>query len=356
MKSVALLCALLAANLHVPAAEKLAGGPFVVNVGPRSATLVWIVGTGEATLGTEPGKADKTAPVLRAEKVAYTGLQPGTKYYYNVKGLDEGRGSFKTAPRGTADFQFAVYGDTRTRHDVHRRVIAAVMKHGMPDFVLHTGDLVADGADPALWPVFFDIERELLRNVAFYPSLGNHERNNHHFYDFFNLTTPYYSFDWGKAHFIVLCTDIGNAATSNAARESFWTEQVRWLEEDLAKSQNADFRFVVAHHPPITAVERRQGDNPEMAALVPLFEKAQLTAGFFGHDHNYQHYLQNGVHYVTTGGGGAPLHDVDKPPAGITQKVISTENFVSVKVTGKSAQLEAFGLDGSVLDSIDLKP
>jgi hypothetical protein len=87
MKSVALLCALLAANLRVPAAEKLAGGPFVVNVGPRSATLVWIVGTGEATLGTEPGKADKTAPVLRAEKVAYTGLQPAPSTTTTLKGL-----------------------------------------------------------------------------------------------------------------------------------------------------------------------------------------------------------------------------------------------------------------------------
>jgi len=51
-------------------------------------------GPGEATLGTEPGKVEKTAPVLRAEKVAYTGLQPSTKYYYDVKGLDDGRGSF----------------------------------------------------------------------------------------------------------------------------------------------------------------------------------------------------------------------------------------------------------------------
>ncbi len=356
MKSVALLCAVLAANIEASAAEKLAGGPFVVNVGPRSATLVWIVETGNAILGTEPGKADKMAPALRAERVVYTGLQPGTRYYYDVEGREDGRGSFQTAPRGPADFQFVVYGDTRTRHDVHRRVIAAVLKHGKPQFVLHTGDLVADGADPALWPVFFDIERELLRNTAFYPSLGNHERNNRQFYDFFNLTVPYYSFDWGKAHFIVLCSDIGNAAASQAARESFWTEQVRWLEEDLAKSQNADFRFLVAHHPPITAVARRQGDNPEMAALMPLFEKQHLTAGFFGHDHNYQHYLRNGAHYVITGGGGAPLYDVDRPPAGITRKVISTENFVSVKVTGKSAQLEAFGLDGSVLDRIDLKP
>jgi len=131
---------------------------------------------------------------------------------------------------------------------------------------------------------------------------------------------------------------------------------VRWLKEDLAKSQNADYRFVMAHHPPMTAVARRQNDNPEMVALIPLFEKEHVTAGFFGHDHNYQHYLKNGVHYVITGVGGAPLYDVARPPAGITQKVISTEHFVSVKVTGKSARIEALALDGSILDRIDLKP
>jgi hypothetical protein len=103
-------------------------------------------------------------------------------------------------------------------------------------------------------------------------------------------------------------------------------------------------------------VARRQGDNPEMTALIPLFEKEHVTAGFFGHDHNYQHYLKNGVHYVITGGGGAPLYDVDKPPAGITQKVISTELFVAVKVTDKTAHIDALALDGSVLDRIDLKP
>jgi len=119
----------------------------------------------------------------------------------------------------------------------------------------------------------------------------------------------------------VLNSDIGNAATSQAAKQSFWSEQARWLEEDLAKSQKADFRFVMPHHPPMTAVAQRQGDNPEMAALIPLFEKQHVTAGFFGHDHNYQHYLKNGVHYVITGGGSAPLYDVDKPPEDITQKV-----------------------------------
>jgi hypothetical protein len=97
--------------------------------------------------------------------------------------------------------------------------------------------------------------------------------------------------------------------------------------------------------------------DPELlkqyAPLVPMFEKYHVTAAFFGHDHNYQHYLKNDIHYVVTGGGGAPLYDVDKPPDGITVKVASTENFVKVKVDGKSAHVEAIAVDGTKLDQID---
>ena len=91
-----------------------------------------------------------------------------------------------------------------------------------------------------------------------------------------------------------------------------------------------------------------------MTALTPMFEKYHVTAALFGHDHNYQHYLQNGIHYVVTGGGGAPLYDVNKPPPGITQKVVSVENFVSVSVDGKSAHVRAISIEGRVLDEFDL--
>jgi len=37
-----------------------------------------------------------------------------------------------------------------------------------------------------------------------------------------------------------------------------------------------------------------------MTAMEPIFEKYNVSAGFFGHDHNYQHYLKDGVHYFTT--------------------------------------------------------
>jgi len=106
----------------------------------------------------------------------------------------------------------------------------------------------------------------------------------------------------------------------------------------------------------MTAVTKRQGDNKHMTALEPLFEKYKVTAGFFGHDHNYQHYLKDGVHYFITGGGGAPLYDVDTPPAGITKKVESTENFVTVDIDGNKARFEARKPDGTSLDITELKP
>jgi hypothetical protein len=212
---------------------------------------------------------------------------------------------------------------------------------------------VADGNDTAQWPIFFDAERDLLRKAAFFPTLGNHERNARNFFTLLNAR-PYYSFNWGSAHFIVIDSDIQNVGATEAERNAFWKEQSGWLEDDLRASQKADFRFLFAHHPPMTAVRRRQGENPQMTALEPLFEQYHLSAGFFGHDHNYQHYLKNGVHYFITGGGGAPLYDVDLPPSGITQKVVSTENFVTVNVDGGKALLKAFNPDGGTLDDVDL--
>src|ERR1700747_1787927 len=119
-------------------AEKVIGGPYVVNVGQRSATVMWVVQTGQVSVGAEPDKLDKTVPVLRAEQTVLNGLKAGTTYHYEAFPGDAGKGSFKTAPSGEAPFQFVVYGDTRTRHDVHRSVIQAVLKYADPDFIMHT--------------------------------------------------------------------------------------------------------------------------------------------------------------------------------------------------------------------------
>src|SRR5262249_7957676 len=241
-----------------------------------------------------------------------------------------------------------------TRPDAHRSVIASILKNANPDFVVHTGDLTADGSDTSLWPIFFDIERELLRKVAFYPSLGNHEHHAPNYAEYMKAK-QYYSFDWGQVHCTIIDSDIGSVGSTDSERLTFWNEQTRWLEADLQAAQKADFRFVFAHHPPMTAVKVRQGDNPHMTALEQMLRRYKVAAGFFGHDHNYQHYLKNGIHYVTTGGGGAPLYDVRIPPAGITQQVASIENFVGVDVKGKVAHLKAVAINGKTLNEFDVE-
>ncbi|HEY7337874.1 MAG TPA: metallophosphoesterase [Bryobacteraceae bacterium] len=329
--------------------ERVVGGPYVVDAGPRAATVMWVIQTGEASLSSDNGKADKIVPILRSQRIVFSGLKPGGTYRYQSFPGEAGKGSFKTPPTTPGDFEFVVYGDTRTRHDVHRAVIEGILKNADPDFIVHTGDLVEDGADNSLWPIFFNAERELLRKTAFYPTPGNHERNASEYYDYMSAK-PYYSFDWGQAHFSLIDSDIANAGATEFERDAFWREQTQWLENDLKNSQGASFRFVAAHHPPMTAVTRRQGQNAHMTALEPLFEKYKVTAGLFGHDHNYQHYLLRGVHYFITGGGGAPLYDVDTPPAGITQKVESTENFLVVKVSGEKATVEAIKPTGEKIE------
>jgi 3',5'-cyclic AMP phosphodiesterase CpdA len=264
------------------------------------------------------------------------------------------KGSFRTAAPAAAPYRFLVYGDTRTRHDVHRRVVQAILKDGIPDFALQTGDLVENGEDNSLWPIYFEAEKELLRQTAFFPILGNHERNAHDFYEFFQAATPYSSFNWGNAHIMVINSDIASSGANKAARNAFWAEQTKWLEEELQGSQNAEYRIVAAHHPPFSAVSSRQGSNPEMRALVPMFEKYHVSVAFFGHDHNYQRNLQNGIQYVISGGGGAPLYDVDKPDPATSQKAISVENFVTVSVNGKVMKVQAKGLDGKILDEFEI--
>lgn len=46
-----------------------------------------------------------------------------------------------------------IYGDTRTDHTTHQKVVNSIMKI-KPSVVFHTGDLVEDGFNPSQWIIF----------------------------------------------------------------------------------------------------------------------------------------------------------------------------------------------------------
>ena len=110
--------------------------------------------------------------------VPLTGLDPATRYSYAVQsgGATLAEGHFVTAPRPGQPVTFLVYGDDRTDDAAHAAVVAA-MAAAPADFVVQTGDMVADGVRQLSPPgsASFDIEHAFLSEHAVFAAIGNHE-------------------------------------------------------------------------------------------------------------------------------------------------------------------------------------
>ena len=336
-------------------AEKLSKGPIIGDIRADGATVTWVttrrIGRFRTTAGSRLNVENR-----EFRQVDLRGLEPGKTYDVDV-GTDEMPipVSFMTATVGDAPYSFVAYGDTRTRHDVHRKIVERILEE-KPAFVLHTGDLVSNGDVPEDWDKFFEVSGDLLARTGFYPIPGNHERNAAIFAKYFAVpggNMHHFSFDWGNTHFAAVDSDeIGD---SKEAKEAFVQSQIEWLRDDLKKNRKP-LVFVFMHHPLYTAVERRTESAAKLAAkFESVLVEGRVAAAFYGHDHNYQHHIAKGIHHIVTGGGGAPLYDV-KPIPEITVKTLKTENYVRVRVEGTKAKLEAIDLQGTVLDSFEIQP
>jgi len=334
-------------------ANRLKAGPILQNVTPYSATISWwteeedagkiIYSDGKHTLTVQSRPANY-------QKVRLTNLKPSTIYTYQLEGngYKAGPFSFRTAPKGSEPFRFAVYGDTRTQDDIHRRIVERIVVQ-KPSLAINTGDLVADGRELDQWERFFQISQPLIQSVPLYPVLGNHEQNSPLYFRFFSLpgAERYYSFNWGDCHFIALDSD-----------EPYLTspDQLKWLQDDLERHKDYPYIIVFFHHPPHTLVKDRISFAQKVRqVLCPILEKYRVSVVFCGHDHNYQHFLINGIHYIVTGGGGAPLYDISKPDK-YTIKAEKTHNYLIVDVKKEGLVLRAFRLDGSLIEKWEVKP
>jgi acid phosphatase type 7 len=248
---------------------------------------------------------------------------------------DSGAGKTSTAP-------IVVYGDTRTDNDTHTRIVADIVSTN-PVAVFHTGDLVENGADPAEWVTFNQITAEMRTNAEFYPCLGNHEVESPLYFQ--NFTLPgnerWYAVVRQGIHFIILDTNSDFSTGS---------EQNNWLRQELAKP-GGKFTAVVFHHPPFSMGRFESINQQVQEVLVPLFEVNGVDVVFNGHEHNYQHFLHNGIHYLIIGGGGAPLYD---------RTNVSTEckafsmvyNYSVVSIEGDKLIVNVFDIDKQHLDSV----
>ncbi len=316
----------------------------------ETCTIEWGVDTtyslGSATTG------ETTSDHIHFYRIM--GLTPGEIYYYRViAGGGNYEGSFRAAPSDEATaVKFFVYGDTRTYPADHDLVAQAIIGQYSADpdlrtLVVSVGDLVTDGDTEADWdngffdPTYTNISK-LLREMPYQVAMGNHEGTGALFGKYFQypfVAGRYWSFDYGPAHIAVVdqYTPYGTG-----------TPQLVWLENDLA-STTKPWKFIVLHEPGWSA-----GGHPNNSSvqtyIQPLCETYGVPIIFGGHNHYYARAIVNGVHHITTGGGGAPLYTPNPSYPNVVY-AIKAYNYCMIDIDGGICHFTGITRSGTVIDT-----
>ncbi len=247
-------------------------------------------------------------------EVVVTGLQPGSCYRYEPSAEPARSGRFCTARAAGEPYRFMAIGDTNpTIGDTAGVLDAALVDN--PDFVVHSGDIQLYSSVFETWAIWFPQMAPLLEQGAFMPAIGNHEYDNEtEFEDYyvrlfggagFDGTIDYYRFQSGGVWFFSLNTENPLDAGST---------QAVWLEHQLADAAaTPGYRcsIVYLHRPFITLADYSQ-KKTEREHFKPIFLQHGVRVVLQGHVHGYERFVDGQLTYITTGGGGAVLHDLDE--------------------------------------------
>ena len=171
-----------------------------------------------------------------------------------------------------------------------------------PDFVILTGDIIADAKRPNIdlvdkWMNYMGTQFASRFSAPFYAAVGNHDVMRDEAVDkaiyerYFGPT--YYSFNVKRVHFVVLDTQ---QLSGTHLLYTVTSSQLGWLEEDLAAIDSSMPVIVFCHEP-----TPDWADTPENSALLSLLSRVGITALLDGHWH-INFVVQNYPFYELTSG------------------------------------------------------
>lgn len=263
-------------------------------------------------------------------------LAPNATYSYAI-----GERAFPLTPPPAPGepFRLAFLGDMGVTREAGLAVEAIAAANA--SLVLHVGDVSYAGGDPMIWKSWFDLVEPVASRVPWIPALGNHEGDvlgaatdeaavvDPHEQAIFRQRFPqpddtfWFSFDWAGVHLIALDT---------FSELTMPSEEIAWLEADLAASKDAAWTIAFFHEPPYSS-NAAHGSSPRAhGAFARILEEGGVDLVVTGHDHSYERTYAlrdgtvvgkandtlegSGTVYVVTGGGGASLYEtfVDPQP------------------------------------------
>jgi Calcineurin-like phosphoesterase len=268
------------------------------------------------------------------------------------------------------------YGDTRftdpsnttATNPTARKALVKRIAEEKPDAILLNGDVPWHGGDQADYAVYRD-ETEPWRDahLRVFPALGNHE--------FAHCEVPQCLANWWAAfpelngrrwYSVHLGKRIYVIAVDSDDSLLPGSEQRHWLESQIASlPAGIEFVLIAMHHPPVADIQTRinvdHNPRPNEIALAQYLRKAAAAhrAKFVviaGHIHNYERFLQDGVVYLVSGGGGAKPYEVDRTPPDLYQDPgFPNYQYVKFVLEGKTLRGTMYRFSSSGADTWQAK-
>lgn len=203
-----------------------------------------------------------------------------------------------------------------------------------PDAILALGDThhyigVGSVNDP-LWMTNYELiysHSEL--QIEWHPLLGNHEYrgNTQAVIDYsaisrrWSMPSRYYTriFDNDGTRVKVVFIDTtpiidkyhNDTAEYPDAFNQDVAEQLKWIDSELNRDDNADWTIVVGHHPVYAQTAKQKSERLDMQTKVdPILRKHKVDMYICGHIHNFQHIHKNGIDYVVNTSASLSRPDV----------------------------------------------
>src|SRR5574339_380076 len=181
-------------------------------------------------------------------------------------------------------YNIAVTGDWGCNNNT--RLVVNYIQSSYPELVVTPGDLSYEETGQC----FYDLTKPISSKLKV--ALGNHDNEEdetkqirYEYMKHFNLTRPFYSFNQGNIHFLMMDSSL---APSKMSAQFYFVQQDL---DDASKNPNIKWIFVVIHKPLYTSSGKHPPDIQNTFLYHPLFDKYNVDIVFSGHNHWYERSL-----------------------------------------------------------------
>jgi hypothetical protein len=263
-------------------------------------------------------------------------------------------------------FNFVTAGDFGCGDDPNRTVDGMLKKN--PELVIALGDLSYKGSALCWLNSIIPLDNDGRVKIEF----GDHDLTSkmiryNDYMNHFNMTKPFYSFNYQNVHFLAMAT-----AKNSIIPYLKGSEQYNFVQEDLRNAHNnksIDWIIVYTFRPLYSTVTEHYGEDILAKTYHILFDKYGVDIVLQAHNHNYQRSFPlrynessfsplyhpiiadkhtaeykdpNGIIFLTVGTGGAELHNFTGIVPHIVEQ-LESHGFLNVDINSSSKELKLVG-------------